>query len=135
MKTETALFHLSGRLLGLQLAASDPHAVQAVTRAMRAAKGSIRSAAAALGVHEGSLSRWLRLPQLAKAAALRQGRESVGARSKTSAAKNKATAVLCDGCGVYVEPHDVIEWHDTLSAAPSTNCATCLARWGMIARR
>lgn len=53
--------------------------------AMRAAKGSVRDAAAALGVHEGSLSRWLRLPQLAKAAALRQGREAVGARSKKRA--------------------------------------------------
>ncbi len=56
---------------------------------MRAAKGSVRDAAKVLGVHEGSLSRWLRLPQLAKAAALRQGREAVGARSKTNGAQNK----------------------------------------------
>ena len=62
------------RLLGLQLAAGDPRAIRSVERAMRAANGSVRAAAAALGVHEGSLSRWLRLPQLAKAAALRQGR-------------------------------------------------------------
>lgn len=75
------------RLLGLQLAASDPHAIRAIESAMRTANGSVRAAAAALGVHEGSLSRWLRLPQLAKAATLRQGRESVGARSKTNAAK------------------------------------------------
>jgi len=79
------------RLLGLQLTASDPRAVRSVETAMRAAKGSVRDAAAALGVHEGSLSRWLRLPQLAKAAELRQGREAVGARSKTTSAKNKAT--------------------------------------------
>jgi ABC-type sulfate transport system permease component len=70
------------RLLGLQLAASDPRAVRSVETAMRAAKGSVRDAATALGVHEGSLSRWLRLPQLAKAAALRQGRGAVGTRSK-----------------------------------------------------
>jgi hypothetical protein len=79
------------RLLGLQLAASDPRAIRAVESAMRTAKGSVRATAVALGVHEGSLSRWLRLPQLAKAAELRQGREAVGARSKTSAAKNKTT--------------------------------------------
>jgi hypothetical protein len=75
------------RLLGLQLTASDPRAVRSVERAMRDAKGSVRTAAFMLGVHEGSLSRWLRLPQLAKAAALRQGREAVGARSKTKAAR------------------------------------------------
>jgi hypothetical protein len=75
------------RLLGLQLAASDPRALRSVESAMRAAKGSVRDAAAALDVHEGSLSRWLRLPQLAKAASLRQGREAVGARSKTKAAR------------------------------------------------
>jgi predicted acyl esterase len=82
------------RLLGLQLAASEPRALRSVESAMRAAKGSVRDAAAALGVHEGSLSRWLRLPQLVKAAALRQGREAVGARSKTKAtrtAKAKTT--------------------------------------------
>lgn len=80
---------MSARLLGLQVAESDPHAMLRVAVAMRLAKGSVRAAAVALGVHEGSLSRWLRLPQLAKAAALRQGREAVGARSKTKSAKNK----------------------------------------------
>lgn len=79
---------MTASLLGLQLAANDPRAVRSVESAMRAAKGSVRAAATALGVHEGSLSRWLRLPQLAKAAALRQGREAVGARSKTKAARN-----------------------------------------------
>lgn len=78
------------RLLGLQLAASDPRAVRAVESAMRAAKGSVRDTAATLGVHEGSLSRWLRLPQLVKAAALRQGREAVGARSRNRGAKKRA---------------------------------------------
>lgn len=79
---------MSARLLGLQVHESDPKALLRVTVAMRIAKGSVRDAATALGVHEGSLSRWLRLPRLAKAAALRQGREAVGARSKTSAARN-----------------------------------------------
>lgn len=78
------------RLLGLQIAASDPRAVRSVVVAMRSAKGSVRNAAAILGVHEGSLSRWLRLPQLADAAALRQGRKSVGARSKTKAARSRS---------------------------------------------
>ncbi len=74
--------HAMSRLLGLELAASEPRAIRRVESAMRAAKGSVRDAAAALGVHEGSLSRWLRLPQLTKASALRQGREAVGKRSK-----------------------------------------------------
>ncbi len=70
------------RLLGLRLAMHESAALRSVESAMRAAKGSVRDAATALGVHEGSLSRWLRLPQLAKAAALRQGREAVGKRSR-----------------------------------------------------
>jgi hypothetical protein len=82
---------MNARLLGLQVHESDPEAVFRVTVAMRAAKGSVRDAATALGVHEGSLSRWLRLPQLARAAALRQGREAVGARSKTRAARTRKT--------------------------------------------
>jgi hypothetical protein len=74
------------RYLGSCIAVSKPEALRQVERAMREAGGSVRTAAAALGVHEGSLARWLRLPQLAKAAALRQGREAVGARSKIKAA-------------------------------------------------
>lgn len=73
---------MTASLLGLRIAAAEPGAVREVERAMRAAKGSVRAAAAELGVHEGSLSRWLRLPQLAKAASLRQGREAVGQRSR-----------------------------------------------------
>jgi hypothetical protein len=82
---------MTATLLGLQLAAAEPRAVLRVVVAMRIAKGSVRGAAAVLGVHEGSLARWLRLPWLAKAAALRQGRESAGARSKASAARTRKT--------------------------------------------
>jgi hypothetical protein len=75
------------RLLGLGLVLKEAWALKHIEVAMRTAKGSVRVAAASLGVHEGSLSRWLRLPQLAKAAAFRQGRAAVGARSKTKAAR------------------------------------------------
>ncbi len=70
----------AARLLGLRLGASEPAALREVERAMKRARGNVRAAAAALGVHEVSLARWLRLPQLAGAAELRQGRASVGER-------------------------------------------------------
>ena len=81
-RERTVLKNARSRLLGLQIAASEPDAARRIYEAMRDAKGSVRDAARYLGVHEGSLSRWLRLPQLAKAAGLRQGREAVGKRSR-----------------------------------------------------
>jgi len=80
---------MNAGLLGLSIAGSVPSVLREVERAMRASKGSVRDAAAALGVHEGSLSRWLRLPQLAKAAALRQGREAIGKRSRKVSRKDR----------------------------------------------
>jgi len=73
---------MSARLLGLQLAAGDAGAVRLVERALRQAKGSVRGAAATLGATEKSLHVWLKLAPLARAAGMRQGRESVGKRSR-----------------------------------------------------
>lgn len=80
---------MKSHYLGALVMFSDVRGLRQVERAMRNAKGSVRDAAEELGVTEKTLHGWLRLPQLAKAASLRQGRAAVGARSKTKASQNK----------------------------------------------
>lgn len=82
----------AARYLGYRLAIAEPDATRDVERAMRRAKGSVRGAAAILGVTEKSLHLWFgKFPQLAKAAALRQGREAVGIRSRKVDRKRSRT--------------------------------------------